>query len=100
MNACDVFCLPSHNEGCPNVVLEALACGASIVATKVGGIPELIESEEQGLLVPPGKPHELAKAIEKSFAGLNNSNRKVPEIQSWAENARKVFDVLTSATKL
>ena len=43
MNAADVFCLPSHREGCPNVILEAMNCGCRVVATAVGGIPELVD---------------------------------------------------------
>ena len=43
MAAADVITLPSYMEGCPNVVLEALACGRPVVATNVGGIPEIHE---------------------------------------------------------
>jgi glycosyltransferase involved in cell wall biosynthesis len=49
-------------EGCPNVILEALACGRPVVATNVGGIPEIM-SAECGRLVPPRDPSELARAL-------------------------------------
>ena len=52
MTAADLVTLPSYMEGCPNVVLEALACGRPVVATNVGGIPEIM-SDECGCLVPP-----------------------------------------------
>jgi teichuronic acid biosynthesis glycosyltransferase TuaC len=62
MTAADLVTLPSHMEGCPNVVLEALACGRPVVATNVGGIPEIM-SDECGRLVPPRDPGELARAL-------------------------------------
>ncbi len=62
MTACDVFCLPSREEGCPNVVLEALASGKPVVASRTGGIPELIR-EDNGILVTPEDPEDLARAM-------------------------------------
>jgi glycosyltransferase involved in cell wall biosynthesis len=64
--AADVLCLPSHNEGVPNVVLEAMACGTPIVATAVGGIPEVV-AETAGILVPAHQPHELGTALVEAF---------------------------------
>lgn len=62
MAAADLVTLPSYMEGCPNVVLEALASGRPVVATKVGGIPEIM-SGECGRLVPPGDSTALAQAL-------------------------------------
>ncbi len=56
MAACDVLVLPSHIEGTPNVVLEALASGRRVVATAVGGVPDVVTSEALGALVPPHQP--------------------------------------------
>lgn len=63
MNACDIFVLPSLNEGNPIVMFEALGCGKPFVGTRVGGVPEIITSEEYGLLVEPADPEDLAVKI-------------------------------------
>jgi glycosyltransferase involved in cell wall biosynthesis len=59
----DVFVLPSLNEGLGRVLIMAMALGKPIVATRVGGVPELLDEGEAGLLVPPGDPAALADAI-------------------------------------
>ena len=63
LSVMDILVLPSLNEGMGRVVLEAMACQKSIVATSVGGVPELISSGLNGLLVPPQNPSALAAAI-------------------------------------
>lgn len=65
--AADVFCLPSYAEGCPNAVIEALACGRPVVATNVGGIPELVDSES-GILVAPQDSEALAQALSEALS--------------------------------
>ncbi len=62
MAASDLVTLPSYMEGCPNVVLEALSSGRPVVATNVGGIPEIL-SDECGRLVAPRDPAALAQAL-------------------------------------
>ena len=59
----DIFVLPSLSEACSNSLLEAMATGRPIVATRVGGTPALVEDEATGLLVPPADPAALAKAV-------------------------------------
>ena len=66
MAACDVFTLPSYKEGCPNVVLEALASGRPVVATHVGGIPELMD-EKSGRLVPAQDAVALERALDQTL---------------------------------
>ncbi|PYU35947.1 MAG: colanic acid biosynthesis glycosyltransferase WcaL, partial [Acidobacteria bacterium] len=52
-------------DGIPNVLLEAMSGGVPVVSTPVSGIPELIESERDGLLVPPSNPARLAEALDR-----------------------------------
>ncbi|HUP39542.1 MAG TPA: glycosyltransferase family 4 protein [Vicinamibacterales bacterium] len=61
----DFFVLPSDIEGLPLSILEAMAHGLPIIASDIGGIPELIRHDTDGLLVPPGKPDPLADAIRR-----------------------------------
>jgi glycosyltransferase involved in cell wall biosynthesis len=66
-NAADLLCLPSYGEGLPNVVLEAMTCGIPVVATRVGGIPEIV-TEETGELVAPCSSDALAGGIRRCLA--------------------------------
>jgi glycosyltransferase involved in cell wall biosynthesis len=61
----DVFLLPSHSEGCPNVLLEAMAAGVPVVVTEVGGIPELVTNGRDAILVKKKDPAGLASATAK-----------------------------------
>ena len=60
-----ILALPSHSEGSPNVVLEAMAAGLPIAATNVGGVPEIIENRTTGLLTPSGDPAAMAAALHE-----------------------------------
>ena len=64
LTGCDLFVLASHYEGYPVAIMEALAVGLPIVATKVGGVPEGVREGVEGLLVSPRRPDLLAAAIE------------------------------------
>lgn len=61
--AADIHAMPSHEEGLPNSIIEAMASGLPIVASRVGGIPELVIENENGLLVEPRDPDGLSKAL-------------------------------------
>ncbi len=98
--ACDVLALPSHVEGTPNVVLEALASGRRVVASAVGGVPDLIVSPALGALVPPRDPDALARAL---IAALRTpyDPAEVARLGArggWAASAAALHAVLASAT--
>jgi teichuronic acid biosynthesis glycosyltransferase TuaC len=110
MEACDLFVLPSHNEGLGNVVLEAMACARPVVATDVGGIPELVSNGITGMLVPKQNVNELAQAIAcllsdqrlRERMGKAGRDRVAREF-SWERNAaamQSVYEeVLTGSGK-
>ena len=96
----DIFVLCSLSEGTPKVIPEAMAKGLPIVATNVGGIPELVQDGQTGILVAPRNVQELTAAIEK-LATDNNLRRKFVENSldkaeeySMENQMRKFADIL------
>jgi glycosyltransferase involved in cell wall biosynthesis len=95
MTASNVFCLPSHSEGCPNVVLEALSCDRQVVATAVGGVPELI-NKDCGYLVPAGNVGVLADALAKSLQSDPEPGSISQRFQrGWDKVAEETFESCT-----
>lgn len=97
--ACDLLALPSHNEGIPNVVLEALACGRRVVASSVGGIPDVIDRRELGILVPPEDPPALAAALVQVLETPYDSGEvsRSLGIPDWEGSARALYESLLGA---
>ncbi len=93
-NAADLFFLGSSREGWPNVVCESLACGTPVVATPVNGIPEILDSEELGLMVER-TPEAFACGIEQAFARSWDRERIAERGQerTWENVAREVHEL-------
>jgi glycosyltransferase involved in cell wall biosynthesis len=99
MGACDVLTLPSHHEGTPNVLLEALASGRRVVATRVGGIPDVVHRPELGTLVPVGDAEALAAALGEAVAQPYDGAAiaALGARGGWDESAARLYDVLARA---
>lgn len=100
LNAADMLVLPSHGEGLPNVVLEAMASKRAVIASNIGGIPELVVGGVTGLLVPPREPAILAKAIQSLITdpircremGARGRERAVQEF-TWERHASAMISI-------
>jgi glycosyltransferase involved in cell wall biosynthesis len=97
----DLLALPSHTEGLPNIVLEAFAAGVPVVATAVGGTPEVVEDEINGYLVPPNNPETLAERIcdaissEEQLHDMGaNGRQRVLDRYAFATQAKHYCDLL------
>jgi glycosyltransferase involved in cell wall biosynthesis len=85
MRGLDLFVLPSLAEGISNTILEAMASGLPVVATAVGGNPELLEEGRTGSLVPPGDPQAMAEAMLRYYADAQECRRQGREARASAE---------------
>jgi glycosyltransferase involved in cell wall biosynthesis len=99
--ACDVLALPSWHEGMPNVVLEAIACGRRVVATRVGGIPDVLTCEVLGAMVPPRQPAALAIALAQAVATRYDPAAVVAKAQlpDWQRSAELLHVSLLAAVE-
>jgi glycosyltransferase involved in cell wall biosynthesis len=81
----DVLVLPSHTEGSPNVLLEAMAAGCPIVATRVGGVPETVTDGETALVIPAHDPAAMAEAMERLLTDRELGRRMGAKAREVAE---------------
>ncbi len=85
LDDCDIFVLPSRSDARPRSIIEAMYLGRAIVATRVGGIPTLIEHGVTGLLVLPDDPGSLAAALDRLAADPQLRERLGAAARAWAE---------------
>ncbi|AUX22745.1 glycosyltransferase [Sorangium cellulosum] len=98
VTATDLLALPSWAEGTPNVVLEALAAARPVVATRVGGIPDVVEPGRTGLLVPPRDVGALGRALREALARPWDERAFAEAAPpSWEESAEALRRVLAWA---
>jgi glycosyltransferase involved in cell wall biosynthesis len=97
--ASDLSCLPSHAEGVPNVILESMACGRAVVATRVGGIPEVLP-DFAGQLVAAHDTAALANALDQSLARDWDSQRIAAHAAgfTWERNIAMMLDIIKTAS--
>jgi glycosyltransferase involved in cell wall biosynthesis len=105
-SACDVFVLPSRQETSPLAILEAMYAGLPIIATRVGGIPELVPDGVRGYLVEPARPDRLAEKLgsllrdDAARARFRERNEQLARRLTWrsiAERTLFLYENLVSA---
>ena len=97
LNAIDLPVLPSTEDHCPRVLLEAMGCGKPIVATKSGGVPELVKDKETGILVPPQDSASLRDAI---LYFIRNPTERERMGKVGRKRAETVFNIEKTTAKI
>jgi len=102
VNASDIFVFPSYGEGLPNAVIEAMACSKPVIATRVGGIPEVIQDSKNGILIEKGNVRAITNAIncliedKKGRISMGKQGRQIVEEKfSWYKSSiilREIYD--------
>ena len=95
-SAANASVLASYREGCPNVVIESLACGTPVVATRVGAVPDLVTPGVNGEIVPPRQVQPLAEALSATLERQWSADAisRSDSVRPWSAVAEKVHAVL------
>ena len=102
LRASDLLCLPSRNEGTPNVVIEALASGIPVVASRVGAIPALVQQGRTGFVVDPGDSRALAEALHQCLDQHWDEREIAASVAgfTWPQIAKSNADILNRVAGL
>jgi glycosyltransferase involved in cell wall biosynthesis len=101
--ACDCLALPSLREGEPNAVLEALASGRPVAASKVGGVPYLVSDGRQGYLCAPGDTQDLARVLRLTLESYWDPHQIIAASvagRTWRASASRLLDILKRAAEV
>lgn len=93
LRAADLFVLPSHFEGMPNALLEAMACGLPAVATRVSGVVDLLDHGRNGLIVEPGQPKQIADAVNQLLEDRDLGGRIGAEARRSVERGYSIDSI-------
>jgi teichuronic acid biosynthesis glycosyltransferase TuaC len=97
--AANLLALPSHAEGCPNAVIEALSCGRPVVATRVGAVPELVD-RSCGILVPSGNVEALTDALNDALSSVWDANTIAKRFRrGWQQVAQDVLAICEASMR-
>jgi glycosyltransferase involved in cell wall biosynthesis len=95
LGGCDLFLLPSYAEGLPYALLESMAAGVPVIATRVGAIPDVVADGTHGLLIPPRD----AKAIANALATLSADRERIASMsRACRRRIREAFSIGRVAT--
>jgi len=100
MHRIDVFVLSSETESFPNALLEAMACGCCVIASRVGGVPELVRDGHNGLLFEPGNVAELAAKLEHVINNPDLRRRLAAEAARTAAEGFSIENAVSSTAQL
>jgi glycosyltransferase involved in cell wall biosynthesis/O-antigen ligase len=97
--AIDILVAPSLKEAQGTSIVEAMACGKPVIASSVGGIPEVIDDGVDGILIPPDDPEAIAEAV-KRLARDNETRKNMGEAAEKSATAKYSFDLLKKRTQM
>ncbi|MCK5512598.1 MAG: glycosyltransferase family 4 protein, partial [Thermodesulfovibrionia bacterium] len=86
LSVLDIVVVPSLNEAVGRILIEAGACGKPVVATRVGGIPEVVQDNQTGILVPPRDAYELARAVISLLEDKNKRQKMGETAKNWVDD--------------